>query len=183
LPQAAAKETGTTPKVRRKSQKESRPRDPVRTSAAILAAAREEFCARGFDGARVDSIAAKAKANKRLLYHYFGNKAALYRAVLHDAYVEIRHRELKLNLQNLGPLEAMERLVRFTFQHFLANPWFTRLLANENMQNARFLKQLPDIPALQSPLLVQLSTLVLFHCGPWLFLRRQHAHPFGCLRP
>jgi len=132
----------------------------MRTKADILRAAREEFCESGFNGARVDRIAGRAKANKRLLYHYFGNKAALYQAVLLDAYKEIREGEQKLSLSQHPPVEAMDRLVRFTFRHFLANPWFPRLLAVENLQDARFLKQIKDIPALHSPLVAVLADIL-----------------------
>ena len=137
-----------------------RPRDSARTKAAILKAARDEFCEQGFNGARVDSIAERAKANKRLLYHYFGNKEALYQAVLLDAYTEIRQGERKLSLRQHHPVEAIDRMVRFTFRHFLANPWFPRLLAVENLQNARFLKQIADLPALHSPLVTELRDIV-----------------------
>src|SRR2546429_6968533 len=57
-------------------------RDPVRTRERILRAARREFVAKGFAGARVDAIARSASINKRMLYHYFGNKKALFREVL-----------------------------------------------------------------------------------------------------
>ncbi|WP_375451241.1 TetR/AcrR family transcriptional regulator [uncultured Devosia sp.] len=138
----------------------ARPRDPERTKAAILRAARDEFCQEGFNGARVDAIAARAKANKRLLYHYWGNKEALYAAVLFDAYSEIRRGERELSLTQFDPVEAVGRMVRFTFRHYLANPWFPRLLAVENLQNARFLKQLKDIPQLHSPLVAELRSIV-----------------------
>ena len=137
-----------------------RPRDPERTKAAILRAARDEYCEVGFNGARVDAIAARAKANKRLLYHYWGNKEALYSAVLLDAYSEIRGGERELSLGQIDPVEAVDRMVRFTFRHYLANPWFPRLLAVENLQNARFLKQLKDIPQLHSPLVAELKAIV-----------------------
>jgi AcrR family transcriptional regulator len=137
-----------------------RARNSEKTKEDILAAARAEFCEHGLGGARVDSIAERAGANKRLLYHYFGNKEDLYRAVLHDAYAEIRAGERELNLDALSPDEAMDRLVRFTFRHFLANPWFTSLLSTENVQNAAFLKTLPDIPALHSPLVGQIAQIL-----------------------
>jgi AcrR family transcriptional regulator len=137
-----------------------RPRDAGRTKATILKAARDEFTEQGFNGARVDAIAERAGANKRLLYHYFGNKEALYLAVLHDAYQEIRQGERELSLSRVGPVEAIDRLVRFTFRHHLANPWFPRLLAVENLQNARFLKQIKDIRALHSPLVTVLREIV-----------------------
>src|ERR1044071_7271967 len=57
-------------------------RDPRRSQERILAAALKEFSAKGFAGARVDSIARRAAINKRMLYHYFGDKEGLFRAVL-----------------------------------------------------------------------------------------------------
>jgi TetR/AcrR family transcriptional regulator len=57
-------------------------RNPERTRELILSAALKEFAAQGFAGARVDAIARRAAINKRMLYHYFGNKEDLFRAVL-----------------------------------------------------------------------------------------------------
>ena len=59
-------------------------RDPLRTRVRILRAARREFVRKGFAGARVDAIARAASVNKRMLYHYFGNKEALFRAILRE---------------------------------------------------------------------------------------------------
>lgn len=148
-----------------------RPRNSAKTKASILAAARVEFADRGFEGARVDAIADRAGANKRLLYHYFGNKEDLYRAVLLEAYTEIRAGERALSLDRYDPVEAMDRLVRFTFRHFLANPWFPRLLGTENIENARFLKTLPDIKALHSPLVGQIAEIIERGAKEGLFRR------------
>jgi AcrR family transcriptional regulator len=57
-------------------------RDPQRTQERILAAALAEFSAHGFAGARVDAIARRARINKRMLYHYFGDKEGLFREIL-----------------------------------------------------------------------------------------------------
>jgi AcrR family transcriptional regulator len=57
-------------------------RNPKRSRERILAAALKEFAAKGFAGARVDFIARRAAINKRMLYHYFGNKEHLFREVL-----------------------------------------------------------------------------------------------------
>jgi len=59
-------------------------RDPIRTRERILRAARREFVAKGFAGARVDVVARAASVNKRMLYHYFNNKEGLYRATLYE---------------------------------------------------------------------------------------------------
>ena len=57
-------------------------RNPERTRERILCAALKEFAAHGFAGARVDAIACRAAINKRMLYHYFGDKEDLFKAVL-----------------------------------------------------------------------------------------------------
>jgi len=57
-------------------------RNPERTQERILQAAFREFASKGFAGARVDRIARGAAINKRMLYHYFGDKEALFREVL-----------------------------------------------------------------------------------------------------
>ncbi len=48
---------------------------------AILNAAEAVFAQHGFDGARIDAIAAEAGYNKSLLFQYFGDKLGLYAEV------------------------------------------------------------------------------------------------------
>ena len=57
-------------------------RDPKRTRERILAAALAEFSTKGLAGSRVDAIARRARVNKRMLYHYFGNKDELFRQIM-----------------------------------------------------------------------------------------------------
>jgi AcrR family transcriptional regulator len=54
------------------------------TRRRILDAAGLEFGECGIAGARIDRIAAAARANKAQLYAYFGNKEQLFSAVLED---------------------------------------------------------------------------------------------------
>ena len=130
-----------------------RKRDPERTAAAILAAAVHEFSQKGYDGARVDAIARRAHINKRMLYHYFGGKDGLYLAVLEGRYAAIRSAERLLDLTHREPVEAMRSLVAFTWDYYLEHPEFLAILATENQQKARFLKQSDGIAALNSPLI------------------------------
>ncbi|MGN9785943.1 TetR/AcrR family transcriptional regulator [Nonomuraea sp. ZG12] len=60
---------------------EEKQRDPERTKARIVQAALEEFAAKGFAGARVGEIAARAGVNKQLISYYFGGKEGLYQAI------------------------------------------------------------------------------------------------------
>ena len=117
-----------------------RTRDAAATQKRILAAARKEFAKNGLGGARVDVIAERAKANKRMIYHYFGSKEKLFQRVLEEAYVDIRSAEQKLDLDHLPPFEALETLVRFTWRYYLKNPQFITLVNSENMHKARHLK-------------------------------------------
>ncbi|MET4923007.1 TetR family transcriptional regulator [Streptomyces sp. PSRA5] len=64
-------------------------RDPEATRARIFDAAVAEFARHGIAGARIDRIAAEAKANKQLIYAYFGNKAELFAQVLGRSMVDL----------------------------------------------------------------------------------------------
>src|SRR5579871_4923090 len=135
----------------------TRARDPKRTSAAILAAAVREFTEKGYGGARVDGIAKRAGANKRMLYHYFGDKEALYLAVLEGAYVGIRAAESKLHLRDLDPVGAIRALCAFTWRYYIAHPEFLSILQTENLHRAGHLKRSARIFDLNSPLIGMIS--------------------------
>ena len=135
-------------------------RDPERTRARILEAARAEFARDGLGGARVDRITARAGSNKRMIYYYFGSKEALFLAALESAYQHIRKAEQSLKLTDLDPAEGMRRMVRFTWEYYLAHPEFITLLNNENLHRARHLKKSKAIRALHSPLVAMLQELL-----------------------
>lgn len=123
-----------------------RKRDAEATKARILLAAKKEFAKSGLGGARVDEIADRANANKRMIYHYFGSKEDLFRAVLEEAYLGIREAEKRLNLDDMAPREALEKLVRFTWTYYLKNPEFITLVNSENLHRAKHLKGLKTLP-------------------------------------
>ena len=135
-------------------------RDAEVTRKRILAAAKVEFAKKGLGGARVDEIAARSKANKRMIYHYFGGKEELFTAVLEAAYTDIRMAERALALDLLEPEAAIERLVRFTFDYYLANPEFLTLVNSENLHKARHLKSSKTIPAVNQPLVDMVQSIL-----------------------
>lgn len=131
-------------------------RDPEGTRAAILAASIREFTEKGFEGARIDAIAEQANINKRMLYHYFGGKDALYLAVLENAYLAIRTAEAGLDLAKRAPEEGLRDLVQFTFRYFVEHPEFLSLLGTENLMRARFLRRSEKIVTMNTPLIAEL---------------------------
>jgi len=128
-------------------------RNPEATKAAILAAARIEFAERGLEGARVDKIASRAKANKQLVYYYFGSKDGLYTAALEAAYSDIRAHEQQLDLRALPPSAAMVRLIDFSLSYLDEHRDFIRMLADENAHGARHLRDSDLAVRTNSPLL------------------------------
>ena len=135
-------------------------RDPERTRQRILDAALAEFSAKGLSGARIDEIAQRAGINKRMLYHYFGNKEDLYLAALETVYESIRESERQLRLEDLPPDEAMRELVRFTWQYFLDHPEFMSLLNNENLHEGRHISRSTRILELHPPLVALIDDVL-----------------------
>jgi AcrR family transcriptional regulator len=102
-------------------------RNPARTRELLLAAALQEFAARGFAGARVDAIARRAAINKRMLYHYFGDKEALFREVLRS---KIAERQTWAENLSGDPADTLP----FWFQAACRDKDWIRLLAWEALQ-------------------------------------------------
>ena len=67
----------------------------------ILCAAEVEFAEKGFDGAGMKSLSARAGVSQSLLHYHFGSKDKLYEAV-------IRNRSSLINDERLQRLEAIE---------------------------------------------------------------------------
>ena len=142
-------------------QKAAVPRtnDPERTMADILAVAITEFADQGLAGARIDAIAAATRTSKRMIYYYFGSKDGLYLAVLEEAYRRMRAIEADLHLDDLPPLQALQKLVEFTYDHHRDNEDFIRLVMNENIQRGNYLRQSRNIQQLNSQAIASVRAL------------------------
>ena len=145
---------------RRANGRKPQRRNPEATRQKLLIAARREFADCGLAGARVDEIAARAGVNKQLVYHYFGDKDALYLAVLEWVYEEIRTQERKLNLEGLPPEQAIRKLVESSFDHLAAHPDFIRLLNDENRGGARHVRGSRRLEAMHSPLVSMVDKIL-----------------------
>jgi AcrR family transcriptional regulator len=135
-------------------------RNPEASRAAILQAALNEFSSAGYDGARIDRIAAEAGVSKPLLYDYFGDKEELYAAALREAYVQIRTGETALDLEALDPASAIRELCLFTMDHFRTNPWFITMLNTENLRHGATISRLEGRREVQSNLLAKLGRVL-----------------------
>ena len=145
---------------RRANGKAPQRRNPAATRQKLLVAARREFADGGLAGARVDEIAARAGVNKQLVYHYFGDKDALYLAVLEWVYEEIRAQERALNLEGLPPEQAIRKLIESSFDYLATHPDFILLLNDENRAGARHVRASRKVEAMHSPLVAMISKIL-----------------------
>lgn len=141
-------------------EKPVRRRDSAGTRARILNVATREFANKGYEGARTDDIADRARINKRMIYHYFSSKEQLYLAVLEAAYERARSAEQKLDLDRLPPLEALARFTEFTFDSFVRDRTFINLLATENRQRAKVLKKSAKVNTMNSPVIAAIGRIL-----------------------
>ncbi|MBI4915179.1 MAG: TetR/AcrR family transcriptional regulator [Acidobacteria bacterium] len=107
------------------SKAESEPRRRILDAAALV------FAERGFDGAGVDEIAARAGVNKAMLYYHVGDKATLYGAVTTEFICRIRA-EIERRLAGLDDPLARLRTVQRTFLDVMyAHPHYPQLMQRE----------------------------------------------------
>ena len=137
-----------------------RVRDAARTRAEILDVATAEFAAHGYNGARVDEIAALTRTTKRMIYYHFGGKEQLYIAVLERAYARIRSAEQQVNVDNLDPVTAVRRIAEVTFDHHEAHPDFIRLVSIENIHRAEHIARLPEMVNINTPAVLLLDRIL-----------------------
>ena len=137
-----------------------RVRDAARTRGEILDVATAEFAAHGYNGARVDEIAALTRTTKRMIYYHFGGKKQLYIAVLERAYTRIRSAEQQVNVDQMDPVSAVRRIAEITFDHHEAHPDFIRLVSIENVHNAEHVKELTAMVDLGTPVIRLLDELL-----------------------
>jgi AcrR family transcriptional regulator len=113
------------------------------TARRILAAAEGIFAERGLAGARTDEIATAARANKAMLYYYYGDKERLHHAVLENLFSQLRS-----SIQAAEPAPPRfpsphERLLAFVngyFDFVASHPNYPRLIQREVMESGRGLK-------------------------------------------
>ncbi|SDI28294.1 transcriptional regulator, TetR family [Pseudomonas benzenivorans] len=179
--------------------RKGRKNNPEKTRESILQAAIAEFVQFGLSGARVDAIAERTHTSKRMIYYYFASKDLLYQAVLEKLYGDIRNTENELHLDELQPLDAISRLVEFTFDHHDRNVDFVRIVSIENIHYGQHVMQSELIPTLNSSVLQAIGNILVrgeaqgvFRSGldpldihmlisSFCFYRVSNRHTFGTL--
>jgi AcrR family transcriptional regulator len=101
------------------------------SQAAVFQAAAQEFAERGYDAARVDRIAARARVNKAMLYYHYGSKEALYVEVLREMFRALADR-VRAIAGAPGSADAkIEAWVEAIVEEAAARPWFPPIMLRE----------------------------------------------------
>jgi TetR/AcrR family transcriptional regulator len=151
-----------------------RRRDAGRTRNDILEVACREFAGHGFNGARVDEIAARTRTTKRMIYYYFGGKEQLYIAALEQAYSTARAAE-QIDVDHLDPVSAVRTLAQLTFDHHESHPDFVSLVAIENIHHGEFIAKSAAIAALNTPAVSVIASILERGYAAGAFMRRAEA--------
>jgi len=132
------------------------------TRQRIFEIALHEFADKGFSGVRVETIAAQAGVNIRMIYHYFDNKQNLYIEVLEYALGQLRSEELKLKLDihQTDPIDGILQLYDFIESHFSRHRELQSLLQWENLNKAETLKHSGRIQRMSFPIRDVLTELI-----------------------
>ena len=137
-----------------------KPKAPAANRARIIRAAIDEFAARGFKGASMDAIAARTDTTRALINYHFGSKERVYLAVLEHVYSGIRQAESLLDLDHLDPVDAIRRIVEFTFTYYLEHEGFVRLVVAENQARGRHFRKSKTMRTLNRPIIERLAGVI-----------------------
>jgi AcrR family transcriptional regulator len=159
-PVTGTTETNARTRLRGGNAAMRKPKAPEQNRRRILRAAIEEFAARGFKGASMDAIASRTQTTRALINYYFGSKEKLYVEVLEHVYAEIREAEARLEIEHLPPLDAIRRIVDFTYHYYVKHEHFVQLVVAENQARGRHLGKSVSMQALNRPIVDRLTRVI-----------------------
>lgn len=105
------------------------------SKVSLLAAATEEFAARGLHGTRIQAIVQRSGVNERMIYHHFGGKEGLYKAVLGEVFEQLAQLWLPIveAAGQMSPYEGMRSALAGYADLFMARPAWLGLFMHESM--------------------------------------------------
>lgn len=124
--------------------------EEINTKQQILFSAKNEFAEKGYDGARMGSIARRAKVNQALIHYYFRNKENLFAEVLHRLFgIELADKiqekvDKIVDAHHMNPPEKLYIFIYlFVIAHLEAyDDDFKKILAREMTDQRKQIKSL-----------------------------------------
>jgi TetR/AcrR family transcriptional regulator len=117
--------------------------ESISTEEKIRKAALREFSLYGFEGARVDRIALKAKVNKAMIYYHYKSKENLYESLLSEVYTTIIPRITGNIPKDKGPAEELESIVSSFIDYIRdLDQDFIKMMLREISSGGKYFKKL-----------------------------------------
>ncbi|TAL33618.1 MAG: TetR/AcrR family transcriptional regulator [Spirochaetes bacterium] len=135
-------------------------KEKIATEDKVLEAALQEFAGHGFDGARVDRIAARAKVNKAMIYYHFKSKEALYERILNNLFQGIYGYVKSIMPSEGSPLDALYTILEnyIVYIHGLDRS-FIRVMIREISSGGKYFRKV-GIPVLLTPMMELIIPLI-----------------------
>lgn len=140
-------------------------RDPQKTRANILRSATSSFARSGFNGTSLQEILKQAKVNKRMVYHYYGSKEGLYRAVhihqwqdLSNWFAQTLFQDLSQGPSHQGPSELIIKAIEVFNEFSATHQEFLRLMMWDGLEGGKVSRSIWE--DIRGPLYRQMETLV-----------------------
>jgi len=127
--------------------------EAISTEEKIKKSALREFALNGFEGARVDRIAQKAKINKAMIYYHYKSKENLYESVLSDVFKTI-FLKLTSTLSNEKSPDEQLNLIINEYIEFIrtVDPDFMKMMMRELSSGGKYFKKLM-LPGIVVPMM------------------------------
>lgn len=124
-------------------------RNPEKTRKKILKAATETFAQKGFSGTSISALVKASGYNERMIYHYFGDKAGLYRAVFVQKWQELKEwfdaatkKRLESGVLPQDLVEVFEEAASIFFDYMAEHPGLIRLFLWEGLEDGHITRSL-----------------------------------------
>ena len=106
-----------------------------KTAEHILESAQEHFLQKGFKGTSINDVADHAKINKSLIYHHFGDKENLWKAVKEKVLQKSANNRLdEIDFQRPTLKEFLDVFVPFRFYLYAHHPELIRLMGWQRLE-------------------------------------------------
>ncbi len=112
------------------------------TGEKILKAANNEFEEKGYNGARMQSIANRAGINKALLHYYYKSKDALFQIIIKKAFSVFVPKIINVFNENLDIFTMIEKFVSNYIDVYIEHPRIPGFITQEINNNPARLVQL-----------------------------------------
>ncbi len=108
----------------------------------ILDVARKEFLEKGYQGARMQSIADQAGINKASLHYHFDSKDKLFEAIFEEAMQKVLPIMLKALIEEPTLEDKIRCLVDAHISLYIDNPYLPGFIVNETYTNPAYVYDL-----------------------------------------